>query len=143
MQSRVYVTVGRPSVRPSVCPVDRQQKRRAAGLLLSAVQAGVSIDIDIGRPAATAPQHGVQQQMRAVSRGQLKDEAECVLVYRRIGEWRRGRCIRRSTVSSVLIATARRRRCTGSSTQPHHRHHRHHHHQQQQQRRGMMSACRQ
>jgi len=31
MQS--YVTVGCPSVRPSVCPVDRQQQRRAAGLL--------------------------------------------------------------------------------------------------------------
>ena len=27
----------RPSVRPSVCPVDRQQQRRAAGLLLSAL----------------------------------------------------------------------------------------------------------
>ena len=31
------------SVRSSVCPVDRQQQRRAAGLLLSAVRAG---DID-------------------------------------------------------------------------------------------------
>ena len=55
-------------VRPSVCPVDRQQQRGAAGLLLSAVRAG---DIDRQRrrrrPAAKAPQHGVQQQMRAVS----------------------------------------------------------------------------
>ena len=30
MRSGVYVTVGCPSVRPSVCPVDRQQQRRAA-----------------------------------------------------------------------------------------------------------------
>jgi len=41
--SRVYVTVGCPSTRPSVCPVDRQQQRRPAGLLLSALRAG---DID-------------------------------------------------------------------------------------------------
>ena len=33
MGSRVYETVGRPSVCPSVCPIDRQQRRRAAGLL--------------------------------------------------------------------------------------------------------------
>jgi len=32
---RVFV---RPSVRLSVCPIDRQQQRRAAGLLLSAVR---------------------------------------------------------------------------------------------------------
>jgi len=36
---RVYVTVGCPSVRLSVCPIDRQQLR-AAGLLLSAALAG-------------------------------------------------------------------------------------------------------
>ena len=36
----VYETVDRPSVCPSVCPVDRQQQRRAVGLLLSAVRAG-------------------------------------------------------------------------------------------------------
>ena len=36
-RGRVYVTVGCPFVRLSVCPVDRQQQRRAAGLLLSAV----------------------------------------------------------------------------------------------------------
>jgi len=38
MRSTVYETVERPSVRLSVCPVDRQQQRRAAGLLLSAPQ---------------------------------------------------------------------------------------------------------
>jgi len=42
MRSRVRVTVGYSSV----CPVDRQQQRRAAGLLLSALRAG---DIDIDR----------------------------------------------------------------------------------------------
>jgi len=36
MRSRVYVTVGRPSVRLSVCPVDCQQQQRPAVLLLSA-----------------------------------------------------------------------------------------------------------
>ena len=36
MRSRVYETVERPSV----CPVDRQQQRRAAGLLLSVSRAG-------------------------------------------------------------------------------------------------------
>jgi len=64
----VYEKVERPSVGlsvcPSVCPVDRQQQRRAAGLLLSAVRAG---DIN-DSPAAAAPQHGALQQMRAVSR---------------------------------------------------------------------------
>ena len=37
MLSRVYVTVGCPSFHPSVCPINRSQKRGAAGLLLSAV----------------------------------------------------------------------------------------------------------
>jgi len=45
MRSSVYETVERPSVRPSVCPVDRQlQQRPLAGLLLSALLTG-----DIGR----------------------------------------------------------------------------------------------
>jgi len=35
----IYVTVGCPSVRPSVCPVGRQQQQRPAGLLLSALHA--------------------------------------------------------------------------------------------------------
>jgi len=56
------------SVRPSV-----SYQRRAAGMLLSAVRAE---DVDIQRRAAGAqqqrhlsrgPQHGAQQQMRAVS----------------------------------------------------------------------------
>ena len=34
---------GRESVRPSVCPIDQQQQRRSAGLLLSALRVG---DID-------------------------------------------------------------------------------------------------
>jgi len=40
MRGRVYV---RPSARLSVCPTDRPQQRRAAGLLLSALPGG---DID-------------------------------------------------------------------------------------------------
>ena len=40
MQSSVYVTVECPSERLSVCPVNRQQQRRAAGLLLSSPLAG-------------------------------------------------------------------------------------------------------
>jgi len=39
MQRKVYGTAGRPSV----CPIDPQQQRRTAGLLLSALWAG---DID-------------------------------------------------------------------------------------------------
>ena len=43
----------RPSVRPSVCPVDQQQQqRRAACLLLSALT-----DSRRRRSVATAPQH--------------------------------------------------------------------------------------
>jgi len=40
----VYATAGCPSVRPclSVCPVDRQQQRRAAGLLVQGWKKSVS-----------------------------------------------------------------------------------------------------
>jgi len=38
MRSRVYVTVKRPSVSASVCPIERQQQRQVAGL--SALRAG-------------------------------------------------------------------------------------------------------
>ena len=60
MLSRVFVTVGCPSVRPSVCPIDRQQQQRLVGLLPSVLQAENSC----GRRAAGA---GVQQQTRAAS----------------------------------------------------------------------------
>jgi len=63
-------SIKRSGVRPSVCPISRTLQRRAAGLLLSAVRAKISID-SAGRPAATAPQpgpqHGAEQQMRAMS----------------------------------------------------------------------------
>jgi len=65
--SRVYVTVWRPSLCPSVCPVYRPLQQRAAGLLLSARQAG---DIGRQRRAPGAQQHGIRQQMRAMSRWQ-------------------------------------------------------------------------
>jgi len=78
-QGLLYGTV---PVRPSVCPIYRPLQQRAASLLLGAPRAG---DIDqllqqarraasAGHRAATAPQqhgtqqHGVQQQMREVSR---------------------------------------------------------------------------
>jgi len=54
MRSRVYETVRRPSVRPSVRPVDRQQHRRAAGLLLSAVRAEDTDRLLLGAAAANA-----------------------------------------------------------------------------------------
>jgi len=50
MRSWFYETVERLSVRPSVCPVDQQQQRRAAGLLLSAPRAG-----NIDRQLRTRP----------------------------------------------------------------------------------------
>ena len=75
MWSRVYATVGCPSVRLSVCPsvlsIIRSLRFAASGLLLWARHAG---DIDRllhgWRSAAAAPQHGAQQRMRAVSRCQ-------------------------------------------------------------------------
>jgi len=42
----------RSSVRPFVCPIDRQQQRHAAGLLLSAVRAG-DLDQQQARRSAT------------------------------------------------------------------------------------------
>jgi len=57
-QSRVYVTVKRPSTRLSVCPIIRPQPRRAAGLLLSVVRTGDrSTAAAASRPAAE-PQNG-------------------------------------------------------------------------------------
>jgi len=53
-----HITVNRPSVliiRPSVCPIDRQQQRRAAGLLLSAPRAGNIDRQQAPALAATAP----------------------------------------------------------------------------------------
>ena len=54
MRSRVYNSWA--SVRLSVCPIDRQQQRRLAGMLLSALRAG-----DIG---AVLQAPALQQQMR-------------------------------------------------------------------------------
>jgi len=63
MRSRVYIAVEArvfvclQSVHPPVCPIDRQQRRLAAGLLLSILPAG-----DIDRLL-----HGAVQQALAVS----------------------------------------------------------------------------
>ena len=66
MRSRVHLAVGCPSVRPSVrlsvCAVGRQQQRRAAGLLLSAMRAPRTSCRSIFAAGAR-----VQQQMRAAS----------------------------------------------------------------------------
>jgi len=73
MRSRVYATVERPSVRPSVCHIDRQQQRRASGLLLGARRQEMSIDRH-RRSAATAPQNGAEQQtqrQRHVNNGRI------------------------------------------------------------------------
>jgi len=53
----------RSSVRPSVCPIDRQQQRSAAGLLLSALTAGDSLGRHRCVPAIAGA--GAQQKMRA------------------------------------------------------------------------------
>jgi len=66
MRNRLYVTGGCPSVRPHVCPIDRQQHRRAAGLLDS-----------IGRRAAGT---GAQQQMRVASCREPTKKAQYRLV---------------------------------------------------------------
>jgi len=68
---QVYITVRRPSVRPSVCPIIRPQQRRAAFLLLNAMPAGVdetSTD-RAARSAATAPQHGAAARRSAANAG--------------------------------------------------------------------------
>ena len=83
MRSRVYVTVRCPSVRPSVCL--SRLSITAAGLLMWARRAGDIVLDRSRRPpgcaAAAAPQHGAQQQMRAVSRRQPTQEAgRCRLV---------------------------------------------------------------
>ena len=70
MQSRVYATVGRPSVCLFVCPI-RSLHAAAAGLLLWALRPG---DIDLLL-------HGGQQQMRAVPRCRLMWEAGHRLVH--------------------------------------------------------------
>ena len=64
IRSWVCVTTGRPSVCPFVCPIDRQQQRRPAGLLLNAMRAG---DVDRQRRArcgCRAAGAGAQQHMQ-------------------------------------------------------------------------------
>ena len=67
-----------PGVRTSVCPIIRPPHTAAAGLLLWAGRQEISIDCCTAgcrRSAAAAPQHDAQQQMRAVRRWQLTQEA--------------------------------------------------------------------
>ena len=75
-----FIDAARICVRPSVCPFDRQQQRRPAGLLLSSLLAG---DVDhllrtrCGRRAAGA---NAQQQMRVASCWEPTEEAQHRLV---------------------------------------------------------------
>ena len=73
----------RPSVRPSVPPIDSNSGVRRVCCWAPCGQ-GISIDSGGSRrpggPAATAQQHGVQQQMRAVSCWQPRDEAEHIII---------------------------------------------------------------
>jgi len=63
---------GRLPVRPSVCPVHRQQHRRAAGLLLGAGA--------YSRYRLTAAGAGAQRQMRVASCREPTEEAQHRLV---------------------------------------------------------------
>jgi len=65
MRSGIYVTVERPAVCHSVCPIDRQQQRWPAGLLLSAVRAR---DIDRQPPAPRTSCRRAKQQRRRSSK---------------------------------------------------------------------------
>jgi len=73
MQRMVCETVERQSVRPSVCPVDRQQQRRAVGLLLSAMRTG---DIDRQRPAPAPSSNGVVARRSVANAGSVVLTAE-------------------------------------------------------------------
>jgi len=73
MQSRVYITVGRPSVCLSECLSHPGAARRCCGF--DAVSPPGDIDRllhdGFRRSAAGAPQHGVQQQLGALPGCQL------------------------------------------------------------------------
>jgi len=77
MQSRVYETVERPSVCPSIpCPVDKQQQRWPAGLLLGACRQEISIDSCRRRvPAAGAlSSNGAAAWRSAANAGSVEAE---------------------------------------------------------------------
>jgi len=67
-RSRVFVTIGCPSVRLSVCPIIRRQQRRAAGL-----RAG---DIDRQRCAPGTQQHAAAARRSAANAGSAMSTAE-------------------------------------------------------------------
>jgi len=101
MPSRVYVTDGRLSVCPSVCPIDRQQQRRPAGLLL------ISID-SCGRRAACA---GAQQQMRVASCWEPTEEVHRRLVFYAVAIWQ-------SFLYKHVQITLRTVHCVGNESVP-------------------------
>jgi len=71
MQSRVYETVERLSVRVSVCPIIGKQQRRAAGLLLRAVRAA-----DIDRQPRAPSSNGAAARRSAANAGSVVSTAE-------------------------------------------------------------------
>jgi len=103
------------SVRPSVCPIDREQQRRAAGLLLSAPRMG---DIDWllhGAPAAGAPccgpcAAGVSAQQQRRRSTVLSSKYEQRYVHRRRRRLNADTdlfCLRGSGNQKALTANAR------------------------------------
>ena len=77
--SRVYVTVARPSVRPSVCPIYRQQQRRPAGVLPSAPPAGTRYRSIV----ASAQQQGRRRSTAHSSSTVISSKCEQCHVYSR------------------------------------------------------------
>jgi len=73
MRSRTHEKAERPSVRPSVCPIDRQQQRHAASLLLSAVRAG---DIERQQRAPAPSSNGAAARRSAANAGSVMLTAE-------------------------------------------------------------------
>ena len=69
----------RSSVRPSVCPIDRQQQRSAAGLLLSALTAGGSLGRH--RCVLAIAGAGAQQQRRRAAGAAISGKCEQCHVY--------------------------------------------------------------
>ena len=103
--------VGCPSVRPSVrlCPVDRQQQRRAAACTAERGACGEY------RSIASTPAARAQQQMRAASCREPRDEAQhrLVLICCAIGNSMRTEIVYTGSMSSPCpVVTARRTECT-------------------------------
>jgi len=87
MQSTVYVTVGCPSVRSSVPSLDRSSGIRRVCCWAPSGRRYRSTAAAARRLAATAPQHGAQQQMRTVPCWHPRNEAEHRLALFVLGQY--------------------------------------------------------